>query len=195
MERLITCNICEQTMPVERFYVKKIFPGTKRERCKSCSVKHARDWNLVHPERVKETVDRYRASDEAKAVNKEWRDHHKEHLKAEVYKWRAENPDQEKAIVKKSRKKHHLKVLTRNREREIAEITAIPAWADRQKISDIYLKAKQITKETGILHHVDHIIPLRGKYVCGLHIETNLQIIPAIVNLRKGNKVNIGVYT
>ena len=43
-------------------------------------------------------------------------------------------------------------------------------------------------KTTGIVWHVDHILPLKGKNICGLHIWSNLQVIPAKVNLSKGNR-------
>lgn len=41
---------------------------------------------------------------------------------------------------------------------------------------------------TGIEWHVDHIIPLKGREICGLHLWTNLRLIPKLENLRKGNK-------
>ena len=63
----------------------------------------------------------------------------------------------------------------------------MPAWANKKAIRAVYLKCQRLTKETGIPHHVDHIIPLNGKNVSGLHIETNLQIITAAANLRKRN--------
>lgn len=44
-------------------------------------------------------------------------------------------------------------------------------------------------QSTGIEWHVDHIIPLKGKEVSGLHIWSNLQVIPKIINLKKGNKL------
>lgn len=63
-----------------------------------------------------------------------------------------------------------------------------PLWADLDKISKIYKLRTKMTRENGIWYHVDHIIPLRGKNVCGLHVENNLQIITKKENYKKGNR-------
>lgn len=59
---------------------------------------------------------------------------------------------------------------------------ATPPWADKEAIKKFY-------KERPKGFHVDHIIPLNGEHVCGLHVIENLQYLPAEENLRKGNKV------
>jgi 5-methylcytosine-specific restriction endonuclease McrA len=61
-------------------------------------------------------------------------------------------------------------------------LSARPAWADLTAIDAIYLKAQQ----TGM--HVDHVVPLKGKFVSGLHVENNLQLLTPRANLRKRNK-------
>jgi hypothetical protein len=66
---------------------------------------------------------------------------------------------------------------------------ATPVWADTEAIKAIYAAAKLKTEETGIIHHVDHIIPLRGKTVSGLHVAWNRQILTASENCRKGNRI------
>lgn len=65
---------------------------------------------------------------------------------------------------------------------------ATPAWADRRAIARVYAIAAGLTRTTGILHHVDHIIPLQGELVTGLHVAENLKPIPAVDNLRKSNR-------
>ncbi len=60
-------------------------------------------------------------------------------------------------------------------------------WADHDKIRQFYALAKELTERTGVEHEVDHIYPLQGETVCGLHVETNLQILTKTANRAKGN--------
>lgn len=69
---------------------------------------------------------------------------------------------------------------------------ATPAWADLSAIRSIYKKCKEISLLTGVLHVVDHIVPLKGRTVCGFHVESNLRIITAKENLKKFNKLTEG---
>lgn len=76
---------------------------------------------------------------------------------------------------------------------------ARPAWASTEAMVDIYAQAYRISRDTGIPHHVDHDVPLVGKWrgqhvVCGLHCEANLIIRPATDNLKKGCTFNPSTY-
>ena len=81
--------------------------------------------------------------------------------------------------AKKREKKRAEKPLYKSRLRK-----ATPLWADKKKIMEIYA-----SRGEGM--HVDHIIPLRGELVCGLHVETNLQVIPAWQNISKNNHYSL----
>ena len=71
--------------------------------------------------------------------------------------------------------------------RKRAKDRATPAWVDLDKVKAIYAQAQALSA-TGELYHVDHIVPLTSKLVCGLHNEFNLRVLPAIDNLRKHNR-------
>jgi hypothetical protein len=75
---------------------------------------------------------------------------------------------------------------------------ATPSWLNEKQfkeIDDIYLKCITITIETGIRHDVDHIVPLQGKTVCGLHVPWNLRIITEKDNQIKHNKLIVDLFS
>lgn len=87
--------------------------------------------------------------------------------------------------------KHHIEMLSYCSKRRTQKTQASPLWANRKQIKKIYEECYLKTKTTGKKYHVDHIIPLNGKLVSGLHVENNLQIIPASENIKKSNKYKI----
>ena len=69
---------------------------------------------------------------------------------------------------------------------------ATPNWLtpeQRKEILDIYEHMRDCRAVTGEAYHVDHIVPLNGKNVCGLHVPWNLQVLPSDVNLSKSNRL------
>ena len=62
---------------------------------------------------------------------------------------------------------------------------ATMSWTNMTLIEEFYHRAQLLTKETGIKHEVDHVIPLKGKTVCGLHVHDNLQVITKTENIQK----------
>ena len=77
-----------------------------------------------------------------------------------------------------------------HRNRRLAH--AQPKWLSEYQIEEmnnLYWLAQDLKMVSGQVYHVDHIVPLQGKNICGLHVPWNLQILPADVNLRKSNKM------
>ena len=67
-----------------------------------------------------------------------------------------------------------------------------PKWLDanaQEKIEEYYFTAHMLGMHTGEHYHVDHIVPLRGKLVSGLHVPWNLRIVTAQENVRKKNRL------
>ena len=140
-------------------------------------------------EKVKAKSAEYRK--ENPEVMNEWRQANPEKITAQRKVWWAKNP--EKRAAKNARdsayaKKNPGKVNARNSRHRAGQTQATPTWADDFIISEAYELAQLRTKATGVVHHVDHIVPLRSGKVCGLHCEHNLRVIPGKENTSKGNR-------
>ena len=103
-------------------------------------------------------------------------------------KWRDENRDIARKQVSAYAKSHKAESNDRCAKRRALCKSSKPLWANDIAIKQIYKECFMVSIETGIQHHVDHIVPLQSKLVCGLHVEANLQILPAIHNSSKGNR-------
>jgi replicative superfamily II helicase len=106
--------------------------------------------------------------------------------------WRHNNPEKSLGYTQKylQNNKDKRNLWTAN----YREAKRTPAWLteiDHERIANVYKLATLQSKITGVPWHVDHIIPLRGKYVSGLHVPSNLQAIPGVDNVRKNNSYGI----
>jgi hypothetical protein len=108
-------------------------------------------------------------------------------------KWRLANPDkkakQQRDWLKTPAGRFYDCINKAVRSRRVRQAT--PPWADLAEIRKIYEQRLALTKITGVLLHVDHIVPIKGKLVCGLHVPWNLRIIPSADNIRKGNRMEL----
>ena len=87
---------------------------------------------------------------------------------------------------------HRSERAAREAFRRAQKLNATPPWLTREQkaaIQSLYIERDRLKLEKGIMYHVDHVVPLISDVVCGLHVPWNLQVIPAIDNLRKRNKV------
>jgi hypothetical protein len=90
-------------------------------------------------------------------------------------------------------KENKPKYAAKRAKRRAIKLQATPKWLSKSDFIAIeckYSLASMFTKCSGVSHAVDHIVPLQGKTVCGLHVPWNLQVITVIDNLQKGNKFN-----
>ena len=117
-----------------------------------------------------------------------WRANNPKRAAAATARWAAKNKVRRAKYAADRNKFRRVELATRSGKNRAAKSRATPAWASPERIAEVYRLADRLTKETGVKHQVDHIVPLRSKIVSGLHVEYNLQAIPAVMNLTKSNR-------
>jgi hypothetical protein len=162
------CWVCKENKEISLFGVNKSKSTGFASECKECK-------------RIKDREYAAKNREKAKQRTKEWYDKNKEYAKQKFKeygkKWRTENKDLNCA---------------KSTKRRADSLQATPKWLSKEQfneIKSIYSSAKELQKVFPWKQHVDHIVPLKGKDVCGLHVPWNLQILRAEANISKGNKI------
>lgn len=200
-----TCTKCNETKSLEQFGKDSRLASGLRSECKECRsalmraryvdkkeviLAKVKEYASANKEKIAEAKSlRYqRDKDQIRAKQKVYAKENAEKLAKSHADWHARNPDKRKqynSVWVERNKSHFQSLLAKYRANKFS---ATPDWADLSVIEFLYATRSYISQETGAMWHVDHIVPLQGKAVCGLHTHTNLRVVPAIVNLRKGNK-------
>jgi hypothetical protein len=147
-----------------------------------------RAWRARNKEKISQWNAR-RDPESQRADAREWRAANLERAILRCQRWREGNRERIKAYTLAYDALNYERKLANNSNRRAAALRACPPWADRKEIGIVYKMAAAISATTATPHHVDHIVPLRGKNVCGLHVPWNLRPIPAIENRKKHARV------
>ena len=154
-------------------YKKKYANKDKKASYYQANKEHINKKSSKYFQENKEAIYAYRKTDKVASYHKKYLKDNEEKIASQSREWKQSN----RGSVRSYRAK-----------RRAAILQATVPWADLEAIKEIYKEAVMLTKETGIEYHVDHIIPLQGKEVSGLHCESNLQILTASDNISKHNK-------
>lgn len=159
-----TCIDCIKARAKEQYL-------NKKEEC----LAYAKQWAIDNPERSRE-------------IKKGWRDRNNQTVK-DYAKYRREVFPEAIAKAQAKYKAENAEVYTAaSAKRRAAVLKALPAWADLEVIDLFYEFAKLLSEATSEVYEVDHVIPLQGEFVSGLHVENNLRVIPRHDNREKSNK-------
>jgi hypothetical protein len=192
-------------MPHKDPEARKAYLKAYAEKHRPALNEYRKEWKAANKDKMAEYEKKY-AEKKGKALvlaqrerNAKWRERNLEKVRAankeRAAKKRAEQPEVIKVAKKvyAQRKKEVINAAVARR--KAARLQRTPIWLtefDKLKIQCIYAVAAMLTRHNGEPWHVDHIIPLQGKIVSGLHVPSNLRVMRGVENIRKYNKFEVG---
>lgn len=170
-------------------------------RCMECCRLASAAWGRNHRDQQRRRKQTWASAnhDHLRQYNQNWTNANRDKKHENDRRWRDSNPDYQslkaaydKEYCKLWALKNPDKANARAAKRRAVRLRATPAWLtnnDYREILGYYTDAQKLSEQNGIDHVVDHIVPLQGKDVCGLHVPWNLQTLTKYENASKGNRL------
>lgn len=192
MQDTKTCSTCSLTLPYSNFSNNAKSKDGKGYVCKSCSSYKRKQYYEANKDKEMALCASWRANNKeyVREASSKYRKRYPEKVKAGLASWYAKNKDTHKDKCKDYATINKSTVNSIHAKRRASKLNASPKWlsdAHKEQIADLYWLAKDLEAISGEHYHVDHIVPLQGKTVCGLHVPWNLQVLPASDNIKKKN--------
>jgi hypothetical protein len=177
------CGHCHSMLPTDQFSFNRRTHTQLSNWCRGCQA----DKYRTKADKIRQRV-RARANfnpDKIKTENSRQYTKNKHRFIEKAKIWSANNPEARKAISRRYNKANQPINNARTAKYRAKKVKATPSWLTRDHLDQI----AQLYKTCPKGYHVDHIVPIKGRNVSGLHVPWNLRIIPAIENMRKGNRL------
>ena len=192
------CKICNTLLNVSLFYKHTGNSDGLMGKCKLCHSAISKKQYIKARDARLSKMAQYRLNNRESILvgKKRYYEKNIDKCKAKQKLWATKNHNKINNNYKKWYNNNKHKALAQTRIAQARKRKAIPKWItkdDKWLIEQAYTLSALRTKMFGFKWHVDHIIPLSNKLVCGLHVIQNLQVIPATENLSKYNKFDIGI--
>ena len=191
------CTKCGETKPLDRFRQVKNRKQmlTYRSECRECEREASRLFEQENREKRLEAKRLFYIENREKETER-GRTFYAENVEKERQrqaKWREANREYLREKDKRHAKENPAYFVYKTQKRHTAKLKRTPSWLSEEHWKEIkteYELAAWCSEVMGEKYNVDHIVPLQGKTVCGLHVPWNLQVIPAKDNFKKGNRFN-----
>jgi len=184
------CPRCGEIKPLSSFNKNKARKDGRQSICRICQRLQNKQYYQDDPDKVLQYAKKYYQGNRGRILRrqKEYRQNNPD----KVLQWAKEryqnNRDRELQRFKKYHQNNRDKARAKSARRRSTKRNATTPWADKAVIEAIYAEAVWLQDFTGEPYHVDHIVPLKSDFVCGLHVPANLQTLPGAENIAKNNR-------
>jgi 5-methylcytosine-specific restriction endonuclease McrA len=172
-----TCWDCKTLKEFTKYSKCKRNKDGFQGRCKACHSKYKKEWRAKNIQRISAQNKSYYENNDIRSYNA-------------IY--RALNRDAVRSAKSEWVKKNIGTVNAQTAKRRSSKMLRTPPWTTpemKRQMRLVYVEARELTDKTGVSMEVDHIVPLQGETVSGLHVPWNLQILTYKENASKGNKL------
>lgn len=192
------CKMCYSARSAQDYEKRKVEvlkrQAKYRQAKKDSIAAYMRDYYQANREQICAKSKAYQSQPHRKVADKARRDaiyaQKRETILARQGAYNAQRREEQQEKARQRYAANPVYFVAKGGERRARRVKATPKWVSLKECQTFYEQAKELSEQTGVKYVVDHIVPLKGRGVSGLHVPWNLRVITQAENLRKSNRLH-----